>query len=48
MGARSIVLEDVKAGNGAVIGAGSVVASDISSFSIVAGNLARLVKNNAT
>ena len=44
IGARSIVLKGVQIGNGSVIGAGSVVSSDIPSMCIAVGNPARVVK----
>lgn len=44
IGAGSIILPGVKIGDGAVIGAGSVVTKDVESFTIVAGNPAKLVK----
>jgi acetyltransferase-like isoleucine patch superfamily enzyme len=43
IGARSIVLKGVTIGEGAVIGAGSVVARDVPAYAICAGNPARIV-----
>lgn len=43
IGARAIILKGVRIGQGAVIGAGSVVTSDVSAFMIAAGNPARIV-----
>lgn len=34
----------IKVGNGAIIGAGSVVTKNIPDYAIVAGNLARIIK----
>jgi acetyltransferase-like isoleucine patch superfamily enzyme len=45
IGARSIILKGVIIGDGAVIGAGSVVTSDIPDFSIAAGNPAKVIRN---
>jgi acetyltransferase-like isoleucine patch superfamily enzyme len=43
IGARAIILKGVHVGQGAVIGAGSVVTSDVPAFKIAAGNPARVV-----
>lgn len=43
IGAHSIILPGVKIGNGAVIGAGSVVTKDIPEYSIAAGVPAKVV-----
>lgn len=45
IGQRSIILPGVVVGNGAVIGAGSVVTKDVDPFTIVAGNPARVIKS---
>lgn len=47
IGCRSIVLPGVRIGQGAVIGAGSVVTSDIPPFTLSAGNPARVIKSLA-
>jgi acetyltransferase-like isoleucine patch superfamily enzyme len=41
IGFRAIVLPGVSIGEGAIVGAGSIVTKDIASFTIVAGNPAR-------
>lgn len=43
IGARAIVLSGISVGDGAIIGAGSVVAHDILPYSIVAGNPAKVI-----
>src|SRR5579862_608737 len=43
IGARAIILKGVRIGQGAVIGAGAVVTSDVAAFTIAAGNPARVV-----
>ena len=45
IGAHSVLLPGVKIGDGASIGAGSVVTKDIPSKTVYAGNPARLIKN---
>lgn len=45
IGARAIILPGVKIGEGAVIGAGSVVTKDVDPYSIVAGNPAKHIRN---
>jgi acetyltransferase-like isoleucine patch superfamily enzyme len=44
IGARSIILKGVTVGEGAIVGAGSVVTRDVPAFTIVAGNPARTVR----
>ena len=44
IGGRVIILPGVKIGNGAIIGAGSVVTKDVPEYSIVAGNPAKIIK----
>lgn len=46
VGARSIILKGVTIGDGAVIGAGSVVTRDIPAHALVAGNPAKLLRQN--
>ncbi|MCO6496348.1 MAG: hypothetical protein J5I50_01670 [Chitinophagaceae bacterium] len=48
MAANSIVLKGVSIGEGAVIGAGSVVTADIPPYTIYAGNPARKIKDIGT
>jgi acetyltransferase-like isoleucine patch superfamily enzyme len=43
IGARAIILKGVRIGQGAVVGAGAVVTSDVPAFTIAAGNPARVV-----
>lgn len=46
IGANVIILPSVrKIGNGAIIGAGSVVTKDVEPYSVVAGNPAKFIKN---
>jgi acetyltransferase-like isoleucine patch superfamily enzyme len=44
IGARAIILPGVSVGEGAVIGAGSVVTKNVDPYTIVAGNPARFIK----
>ena len=44
IGTKAIILSGVKVGNGAVIGAGSVVTKDVQHYEIVAGNPAKHIK----
>lgn len=44
IGARVIILPGVHVGDGAVIGAGSVVTKDVEPYSIVGGNPAKLIR----
>lgn len=45
IGARAIVLKGVQIGEGAVIGAGSVVTRDVPAWTLVAGNPARIIRS---
>ena len=44
IGARAIILKGVTIGEGAVVGAGSVVTKDVPDWTIVAGNPARIIR----
>lgn len=45
IGIGSIILPGVKIGQGAIIGAGSVVTKDVEPMTVVAGNPARLLRS---
>lgn len=47
IGARAIISPGVRVGEGAVIGAGSVVTRDVEPYTIVAGNPARFIKERS-
>lgn len=47
IGMRAIILKGVTIGDGAVIGAGSVVTKDVPPNTVVAGNPAKIVKSSA-
>jgi len=44
VGSRAIILSNLSIGDGAVIGAGAVVTSDVQPYAIVAGNPAKLIR----
>jgi len=44
IGVNSVILAGVKIGNGAVIGAGSIVSKDVEAYAIYAGNPAKLIR----
>src|SRR5205823_1747763 len=48
IGQGSYLLSGIRVGNGAVIGAGSVVTRDVPSYGIMAGNPARLIRHRFT
>ena len=48
IGARAIILPGVQIGRGSIVAAGSIVTSDIESYSIVGGNPAKLIKRRTT
>ena len=45
LGDNSIILPGVKIGNGAIVGAGSVVTKEVAPYTLVAGNPAKFIKN---
>ncbi len=45
IGARAIILQNLKIGRGSIIAAGSVVTKDVPPYAVVAGNPARIVKS---
>ena len=44
VGVKSMILDGITIGNGAVIGAGSVVTKDVPAYAVVGGNPARIIK----
>ena len=46
IGARSIILPGLKIGDGCIVGAGSVVTRDVPGKCAVAGNPAKIIKEN--
>jgi galactoside O-acetyltransferase len=44
IGFNSIILKGVTVGEGAIVGAGSVVTKDVPPYTIVAGNPARIIR----
>jgi acetyltransferase-like isoleucine patch superfamily enzyme len=44
IGAMSIILKGVTIGEGAIVGAGSVVTKDVPPWAIVAGNPAKIIR----
>jgi len=46
VGTNSIILKGVTIGDGAIIGAGSVVVNDVPPATLVAGNPAKVIKTN--
>lgn len=47
IGARALICPGVKLGEGAVVGAGAVVAKDVEPYTIVVGNPARVLKRRS-
>jgi len=48
IGAGSIILSGAKIGKGSVVSAGSVISSEVSPFSVIAGNPGRVILNRKT
>ena len=48
IGANAVVVEGVRIGKGAVVGAGSIVLNDVPAGAVVAGNPARIIKEEKT
>ena len=48
IGARCIIMAGVTIGNGAIVGAGSVVTHDVLPYQIVAGTPAKFIRNRFT
>ncbi|WP_394242058.1 acyltransferase [Halopseudomonas laoshanensis] len=48
IGANAVILEGVQIGTGSIVGAGSLVAKDVESYSIYAGVPARKIKDRFT
>lgn len=48
IGANAVVVEGVRIGKGAVVGAGSIVLKDVPANAVVAGNPARIIKPEKT
>jgi chloramphenicol O-acetyltransferase type B len=48
IGRRAIILPGITIGDGAVVGAGSIVTKDVAPYAVVAGNPARLIRNRFT
>lgn len=46
IGVNSVILKGVTIGDGAIIGAGSVVTRDVPAYAMVAGNPAVVIKEN--
>jgi len=43
LGANAVILPGIRVGDGAIIGAGSIVTKDVDAYSVVAGNPARFI-----
>lgn len=48
IGANAVVVEGVRIGKGAVVGAGSIVLNDVPAGAVVAGNPAKVIKDKKT
>lgn len=47
IGGRSVILQGVSIGEGAIVAAGSIVTKNVDPFTIVGGNPARFIKKRA-
>lgn len=48
IGGRAIIMPGIVIGNGAVIGAGAIVTKNVDSYTVVAGNPAKVIKKRVT
>ena len=46
IGAHSLIMPGVKIGNNSIVAAGSIVTKDVPPFTIVAGNPAKIIREN--
>ncbi|GLQ81463.1 hypothetical protein GCM10007881_49840 [Mesorhizobium huakuii] len=48
IGLRAVIMPGIRIGDGAVVGAGSIVTKDVAPYAIVAGNPARFIRSRFT